>query len=63
RPNQTIPHEELIQVSHDLSTDRVEAGSLLRPLIRSIRRKLGYKTGDMGCIKSVRGVGYMLMPP
>ena len=63
KPNQTIPHEELIQVSHDLSTDRVEAGSLLRPLIRSIRRKFGYKTGDMGCIQSVRGVGYMLIPP
>lgn len=58
-----IPHEEIIQVTHELDMDRVEAGSLLRPLVRSIRRKMGYEAGNMGCIKNVRGVGYMLVPP
>lgn len=63
RSENTIPHEEIIQVTHDLDMDRAEAGSLLRPLVRSIRRKMGYEAGNMGCIKSVRGVGYMVVPP
>jgi DNA-binding response OmpR family regulator len=53
----------LIQITHGLETDHVEAGVLLRPLIRSLRRKLGYPVGDMGCIETVRGVGYRLTPP
>ncbi|MCX7683429.1 MAG: response regulator transcription factor [Anaerolineae bacterium] len=55
--------QELVRVTHDLDTDPVEAGALLRPLIRSLRRKLGYPPGDMGCIENVRGVGYRLIPP
>ncbi|MCP4542218.1 MAG: response regulator transcription factor [Chloroflexi bacterium] len=54
---------ELIQTTHRIETDDVEAGGLLRPLIRSLRRKLGYRAGDMGCIQNVRGVGYRLIPP
>jgi DNA-binding response OmpR family regulator len=61
--DKVIPLQELVHVTHDLKTDRVEAGTLLRPLIRSIRRKLGYPAGQMGCIESVRGVGYQLVPP
>ena len=52
--------QELIRVTHEFETDNVEAGSLLRPLILSIRRKLGSAVGDMGLIKNVRGVGYRL---
>jgi DNA-binding response OmpR family regulator len=63
RPRQVIGPQELIQVTHELETDRTEAGSLLRPLIRSLRRKLGYEVGQMGCIENVRGVGYRLVPP
>jgi DNA-binding response OmpR family regulator len=63
RANQVVSPQELIQATHGLDTDYVEAGSLLRPLIRSLRRKLGYPTGDMGCIENVRGVGYRLIPP
>lgn len=55
--------EELIVVTHEFEADRVEAGSLLRPLIRSLRRKLGYGVGEAGCIENVRGVGYRLVPP
>ena len=55
--------QELIQVTHQLSTDRAEAGTLLRPLIRSLRRKLGYPVGDAGCIQNVRGLGYRLVAP
>jgi DNA-binding response OmpR family regulator len=41
----------------------VEAGALLRLLIRSLRRKLGYPVGEMGCIENVRGVGSRLIAP
>ena len=63
RANHVVSPQELIQVTHGLETDHVEAGVLLRPLIRSLRRKLGYPVGDMGCIETVRGVGYRLTPP
>jgi DNA-binding response OmpR family regulator len=54
---------ELVKTTHHIDADHVEAGELLRPLIRSLRRKLGYGAGDMGCIQNVRGVGYRLVPP
>ena len=57
-----VPLVELVQATHDLDTDRKEAGTLLRPLVRSVRRKMGYKAGQMGCIENVRGVGYRLLP-
>jgi DNA-binding response OmpR family regulator len=60
---QAVSASELIHVTHELDTDDKEAGSLARPLIRSIRRKLGYTTGEMGCIENVRGVGYRLIAP
>lgn len=63
RENRVVPLQELVRVTHGLEADRTEAGSLLRPLIRSIRRKLGYRAGQMGCIESVRGVGYQLVVP
>jgi DNA-binding response OmpR family regulator len=63
RANHVVSPQELIQITHGLETDHVEAGVLLRPLIRSLRRKLGYPVGDMGCIETVRGVGYRLTPP
>lgn len=62
QPAKVIPLQELIQSTHGLSTDHVEASSLLRPLVRSVRRKLGYPAGEMGPIESVRGVGYQLIP-
>lgn len=55
--------QELIKVTHDFETSYTEASNLLRPIIRSLRRKMGYAAGDMGCIESVRGVGYRLVPP
>jgi DNA-binding response OmpR family regulator len=63
RANQVISPEALVKITHGLETDRPEAGSLLRPLIRSLRRKLGYPAGETGCIENVRGVGYRLVPP
>jgi two-component system response regulator VanR len=63
RVNQVMPAQELIRATHELETDYVEAGTLLRPLIRSLRRKLGYAVGEVGCIENVRGVGYRLVPP
>lgn len=63
RLKQVVPAQELIKVSHNLNVTPDQAGSRLRPLIRTIRRKLGYGPGDMGCIENVRGVGYRLIPP
>jgi two-component system response regulator VanR len=63
RVNQVVSAPELIWITHGLDTDAVEAGALLRPLIRSLRRKLGYGLGEMGCVENVRGVGYRLAPP
>ena len=55
--------QELIKVTHEYDTDHIEAGALLRPLILSIRRKLGSAVGEMGLIENVRGVGYRLATP
>jgi DNA-binding response OmpR family regulator len=63
RVEQVVTVQELIQVTHQLVTDHIEAGALLRPLIRSLRRKLSYDVGEMGCIENVRGVGYRLVTP
>lgn len=46
RSGQVVTPEELIRVTHGLDTNRVEAGTLLRPLVRSVRRKLGYSVGS-----------------
>lgn len=61
--NQLASPQELIEVTHGLETDAVQAGILLRPLIRSLRRKLGYPVGETGCLENVRGVGYRLIAP
>jgi DNA-binding response OmpR family regulator len=63
RAGEVVSLEELVQVTHDLNVDRTEASGLLRPLIRSLRRKLGYPAGELGCIETVRGVGYQLAVP
>jgi DNA-binding response OmpR family regulator len=63
RESTVVSPRELIQITHGLDTDVIEAGALLRPLIRSLRRKLGYSIGEMGCIENVRGVGYRLVAP
>jgi DNA-binding response OmpR family regulator len=63
RINMVVSPQDLIRATHNLDTDHEEAGTLLRPLIRSLRRKLGYPVGEIGCIEVVRGVGYRLTPP
>jgi DNA-binding response OmpR family regulator len=63
RPGEVVEPRELLEFSHGLSTDNVEAGLLLRPVIRSLRRRLGYPIGVTGCIENVRGIGYRLTPP
>jgi len=58
-----ISPEELVRVTHGLDTDRADAGGLVRPMISSLRRRLGYPAGESGCIENVRGVGYRLVEP
>lgn len=55
----TLP--EMVRLTHSLQISGDEASSLLRPLVRSLRRKLGYGVGELGCIESVRGIGYRLI--
>lgn len=63
RAGQVVPPHEIVQTSHAINTDDVEASGLLRPIVRLLRRRLGYATGEMGCIENVRGVGYRLVAP
>jgi DNA-binding response OmpR family regulator len=60
--DRVVSFQELVKVTHGLDSDAIEAGGLLRPVVRSLRRKLGYPAGEMGCIENVRGVGYRLKP-
>ena len=63
REGRVVSASRLLQATHQLAGDTAEAGALLRPLIRSLRRKLGYATGETGCIENVRGIGYRLIAP
>jgi DNA-binding response OmpR family regulator len=63
RAGDVVAPHEMVQISHGITTDEIEAGALLRPLIRLLRRRLGYAVGEMGCIENVRGVGYRLVWP
>jgi len=58
-----VSSQELIQVTHNLEAPPSEAGSLLRPLIFSLRRKLGYAVSEKSCVENLRGVGYRLTIP
>jgi DNA-binding response OmpR family regulator len=62
-PNEVVAAEKLLVATHGDEAHPDEASNLLRPLVRSVRRKLGYSAGEMGCIRNLRGVGYMLVPP
>jgi DNA-binding response OmpR family regulator len=50
----------MVRATHHLEVSDDEAGMLLRPLIKSLRRRLGYTVGEMGCVENVRGLGYRL---
>jgi DNA-binding response OmpR family regulator len=63
RPGLVVSFAELCRATHGLDTTATEASNLLYPLVRSLRRRLGYAAGEMGCIESVRGVGYRLVAP
>lgn len=63
RRGEVVRAQELLETTHQLQGDLTEAGALLRPLIRSIRRKMGFAAGNTGCIENVRGVGYRLRRP
>jgi DNA-binding response OmpR family regulator len=56
-----VSPQELIRITHELETDPIDAGQLLRPLILSLRRKLNLSPGEIGSVENVRGVGYRLV--
>lgn len=61
QPNEIVSLAEMVKTTHDLDTDSQEAGQLLRPLIRTLRRKLEVHLGMVPCIKNVRSRGYLLV--
>jgi DNA-binding response OmpR family regulator len=63
RAGEVLLHQELVRVTHSLDTDHMRASALLRPLVFSLRRKLGNRVARKSCIENVRGVGYRLVVP
>jgi DNA-binding response OmpR family regulator len=61
QPNEIVSLVEMVKATHNLDTDQQEAGQLLRPLIRTLRRKLEHHLGQTSCIKNVRSRGYLLI--
>lgn len=60
-PGSVLSPQELVKTTHDITINTTEATTLLGPLLHSLRRKLGFDSGDTGFIENVRGVGYRLM--
>ncbi|MCP4357101.1 MAG: response regulator transcription factor [Chloroflexi bacterium] len=62
-PGKVVAITELVNVTHGIETDNIEAGVIIRPLIRDIRNKLkqvvGLEDGSL-FLQNVRGRGYML---
>ena len=59
QPNRIISNLQLLATTHGYqTTDQQDAGRLLRPIIRSLRKKLGLPVGSL--IKNIRSRGYML---
>lgn len=61
RAGEVVSPRELVLATHGLATDDGdEARELVRPLIRSLRQKLGSAPDEPGAIETVRGVGYRM---
>jgi DNA-binding response OmpR family regulator len=60
-PGEIVSLVDIVKATHNLDTDTQEAGQLLRPLIRTLRRKLEQHLGEERCIKNVRSRGYLLV--
>jgi DNA-binding response OmpR family regulator len=57
-----VPARALVLLTHGLSIDDAdEARELVRPLVRSLRRKLGGVASGPGAIETVRGLGYRML--
>jgi DNA-binding response OmpR family regulator len=62
-PGVVVSFEALLTETHGNVSGSTRTARLLRPLVRSIRRKMGFKTGEVGCVRNLRGIGYMLIVP
>ncbi len=62
-PGRVVAITELVNATHGIETDNIEAGVIIRPLIRDIRNKLkkmvDVEDGSL-FLQNVRGRGYML---
>ncbi len=57
-PGQLIHTEELLLATHGFETSYQDASNLIRPLIRTLRQKLGLGMTASARIETVRGIGY-----
>ncbi|GAB4481121.1 MAG: response regulator [Anaerolineae bacterium] len=62
-PNEAVSLQDIIKQTHDTEMTEPQAGRVIRPLVRSLRRKMGFQPGEIGCIKNVRAFGYILISP
>ncbi|NOK57817.1 MAG: hypothetical protein GFH27_549287n121 [Chloroflexi bacterium AL-W] len=59
-----VESRQLLQITHGFeSADATEARELIRPLIRSLRHKLGCNEMEAGYIETIRGLGYRMVEP
>ena len=59
-----VESRQLLQITHGFeSDDAAEARELIRPLIRSLRHKLGCNEMEAGYIETIRGMGYRMVEP
>ena len=63
KPGSVLSPVELVAMTHGFQADPTEASAIIRPMVRTLRRKLGFNTGDRGCVENIRGVGYRLLFP
>jgi DNA-binding response OmpR family regulator len=60
-PNRVVSIADMVEATHGLSLDGREASQLVRPLIRTLRRKLSQHLDQHPCIKNVRSRSYLLL--
>lgn len=62
-PGVTLDYVKLVQTACGYTCARHEAREIIGTHVLNLRQKLGVKPGQALYIKSVRGVGYRLIPP
>lgn len=62
-PGRPFSAQELVQITHGFAANPIEASNLIRPLVRTLRRKLTLPKRPHSLIETIRGIGYRLYDP